>query len=61
MKANRCTNCINCESHYESKGLFFDRWDRFYIICKKLGGDEITPILQDFISTCGCASWELDK
>jgi hypothetical protein len=40
------------------KGSFFDSWDRFYVLCFKMDLNEITPTLRDFVSTCGCASWE---
>ena len=58
MKSNACGNCKYAVSKYESKGAFFDKWDRFIVTCLKLGNSEITPPLHVFISTCGCASWE---
>lgn len=57
MKANRCTNCKHCKSVY-SHGVIFRVDDNFRLTCLLLDGDEITPILMNFISTCGCASWE---
>jgi hypothetical protein len=51
----------------DKRGGFFGEfttYGRFYVICTKLderNEAEITPILHDFIATCGCASWELGE
>jgi hypothetical protein len=58
MKANTCLNCKHSKSMVGRKGSFFDSWDRFYVLCFKMDLNEITPTLRDFVSTCGCASWE---
>ena len=58
MKANGCTTCKHGKSMWEHKGFLFDKWERFYVVCYKLEFNEITPILHNFICTCGCASWE---
>jgi hypothetical protein len=60
MKENSCGSCKYGKSEYETRGIFFDKWQRFYVKCIKLDGDEITPILHDFIATCGCASFKKD-
>jgi hypothetical protein len=61
MKGNHCGSCKHGKSMYEDKGIFFDTWQRFYVRCMKLDGNEITPCLHDFIATCGCASYEKEE
>jgi hypothetical protein len=58
MKANKCGTCKHGKSMCGTIKGVFQSWDRYYVVCNILGNNEITPILRDFISTCGCASWE---
>ena len=59
MRVNQCQTCKHAQSGYEKiRPVLIQPWERFYILCSKLDNNEITPILHDFIATCGCASWE---
>lgn len=58
MRKNQCGTCKHGFSMYGERGWPWDRWQRFYVVCGKLDMQEITPILHDFVATCGCASFE---
>jgi hypothetical protein len=61
MKRNQCNTCKHGKSMYATvRGIFYND-QRYYVVCDILSGNEITPVIRDFIATCGCMSYEVGE